>query len=116
MNYDKIHCDKHGAVDFGIACIHVCRAIDSGDDVGFFWFDGNKPDIGRPDAWCTACEQFMQAHPDASVDEVQAQCSFQFLCEHCWDEAKRRLYDKIGQQEHPEVSRLARLWRTLLGR
>jgi len=45
-----INCDKHGAQDFAIACIHVCRAIDSGQDVGFFW---SAETIGpRPDVWC----------------------------------------------------------------
>ena len=28
-------CEKHGAQDLAIACIHVCQAIDGGKNVGF---------------------------------------------------------------------------------
>jgi hypothetical protein len=91
MDDQKVNCSKHGAEDFAIACIHVCRAIDSGENVGFFWC--NETTGPRPDAWCRACEQWSLEHPDDSIECWMKVADFQLLCVRCWDEAKKVLYD-----------------------
>jgi hypothetical protein len=91
MAAEQVSCTKHGAQDFAIACIHVCQAIDSGQDVGFCWYpESTGP---RPDAWCGACEQWSREHPQATTKEWMRVASFQLLCVQCWDEAKAVLYD-----------------------
>jgi hypothetical protein len=91
MAAQQSDCVKHGAQDLAIACIHVCRAIDSGEAVGFFW---DPQTTGpRPDAWCRACEAWNLQHPDASIQESMKVADFKFLCVRCWDEAKERLYE-----------------------
>jgi hypothetical protein len=93
MATEQVNCAKHGAEDFAIACIHVCRAIDSGADVGFYWsLETTGP---RPDVWCAACERWSLNHPSATTKEWMEVCSFQFLCVRCWDEAKAVLYDRF---------------------
>jgi hypothetical protein len=87
MGSQQVTCEKHGAQDFAIACIHVCRAVDSREKVGFFW--STKTDGPRPDAWCLACEMWSRENPEATIDEWMRIAEFKFLCVHCWDEAKR---------------------------
>ena len=85
-----VECGKHGKQGIGLACIHVARAIDSGDQVGFFW--GDEQDTARPDAWCEACERTLVALNGQSGDEWFNDAQFKILCAGCWDEAKRLLY------------------------
>lgn len=82
----QIDCTKHGRQQFALACIHVANAIDSDEQVGFYW--GDNTDMGRPDAWCGACEKKRLANNGAWSDELFKQGDFKFLCVRCWDEAK----------------------------
>jgi hypothetical protein len=92
MNSRKVNCTKHGEEELAIACIHVCREIDSGVNVGFFWHaESTNP---RPDAWCRECEKWSLAHPDDPIEEWMRVADFQFLCVRCWDDAKTVLYDQ----------------------
>ena len=81
-----IFCEKHGAEEFAIACIHICRAIDSREKVGFY--ECTDTDCPRPDAWCAACEQWNRDNPDKPVEEWMKVADFRLLCIRCWDEAK----------------------------
>jgi hypothetical protein len=92
MRDQKITCGKHGAQELAIACIHVCKAIDSGEQVGFFW-DSRTADP-RPDAWCRSCERWNREHPEAGIQEWMKVAEFKFLCVRCWDEAKKVLYGR----------------------
>jgi len=95
MSVPKLLCAKHGSVDMAIACIHVCQAIDSGENVGFFW--NNETDGPHPDAWCGACERWSLDHPNSTTREWMTVADFKFLCVQCWDEAKEVLYKgKLG--------------------
>lgn len=95
MAAPTITCDRHGAQDLALACIHACRAIDSGENVGFFW--STDTDGPRPDAWCSDCEGWLRANPAAMAKDSMAVADFQFLCAVCWDDAKRVLYDQYQQ-------------------
>jgi hypothetical protein len=69
----------------GFACIHVCLAADSNDDVGFFWSD--DPEMGRPWAWCRSCERrFVET--DSDWKELTRIADFKLLCAGCWDDVK----------------------------
>ena len=86
----EVVCCTHGRQGIGLACTHVAHAIDSGEQVGFFW--GPDVDTARPDAWCAACERAFVALNGASPDEWFRRADFKILCAGCWDEAKRVLY------------------------
>ncbi len=87
MAMQKVTCAVHGSQDLAIACIHICRAVDTGEKVGFFW--STEVDSPRPDAWCAACERWSCDHPDSSNKEWMQVAQFKILCGLCWDEAKR---------------------------
>lgn len=86
----EVECRAHGRQGIGLACTHVAHAIDSGEQVGFFW--GDDVDTARPDAWCAACERALVALNGASSDDWFQRADFKILCAGCWDEAKRVLY------------------------
>ena len=90
MGEQKVECAKHGQQHFALTCVHVAMAIDSGKKVGFYW--GDETDLGRPDAWCAACEKKVQENGGVWSDELFKQADFKFLCVKCWDEAKLVLY------------------------
>ncbi len=75
----------------GFACVHVARAIDTGEQVGFFWCD--DPEMARPWAWCAACERHFVT-TNSNWKELASVAEFKLLCAGCWDEAKRVLFAK----------------------
>ena len=83
-------CSRHGAQGIGPVCTHVAHAIDSGDQVGFFW--GDDIDTARPDAWCLQCNRALIALNGGSSEKWFVAAEFKILCAACWDEAKERLY------------------------
>jgi hypothetical protein len=86
----EVQCCQHGRQGIALACIHVAKAIDSGEKVGFFW--GDDVDTARPDAWCYACEQALLKVPkDHATDQWFLACDFKILCARCWDLAKERM-------------------------
>jgi hypothetical protein len=95
-----VQCALHGRQGIGLVCIHVAHAVDSREQVGFFW--GDDTDTARPDAWCDNCEQALLAvPPNEMTDNWFRSCGFVIFCAKCWDEAKFRLYDqpRSGSQE-----------------
>lgn len=47
--------------------------------------------MGRPDAWCGACEKRLLVNNGVWADDIWKQADFKFLCVRCWDEAKEVL-------------------------
>ena len=90
MSLSPLQCSRHGAQGFGIACIHVAKAVDSGERVGFFW--SPDPEMARPFAWCAMCERYLDQH-GGDLRELAKVADFKLLCALCWDEAKAVLYD-----------------------
>ncbi|MBC7174382.1 MAG: hypothetical protein H5U40_18190 [Polyangiaceae bacterium] len=84
------NCGLHGRQGIALACVHVARAIDSGERVGFYW--SSDTDLGRPDAWCASCEAKLVALEGADATSWFREADFKILCVECWDEAKQRLY------------------------
>jgi hypothetical protein len=89
MNGQSVQCDRHGPQGFGIVCVHVALAIDSGKQVGFFL--SPDPEMARPFAWCAACERYVEEH-GGDVRKLAAVADFKIICARCWDEAKAVLY------------------------
>lgn len=89
--FDTMECERHGQQGFGITCIHVAKAIDSTEQVGFFWSE--DPEMARPFAWCAACEQYLERN-GGDVQKLGEIAEFKLICASCWDEAKAILYDR----------------------
>ena len=83
-------CVEHGRQGFGIVCIHVAQAVDSGEQVGFFW--SPDPEMARPFAWCAACETYLTEN-GGDVKRMAKSAKFRIICAMCWDEAKAVLGD-----------------------
>lgn len=80
------NCSTHGKQGIGLVCIHVAYATEERRRVGFFW--GNQDDLSRPDAWCQACEDRLEALRDGDGDEWFKEADFKIFCALCWDHAK----------------------------
>ncbi len=55
---ETIECHEHGPRQQAFVCQHLLQ----GEEQGFFW--GTDPENPRnpcPDAWCTACDEALQA-------------------------------------------------------
>jgi hypothetical protein len=88
---NELTCPQHGRQGIGLVCTHIAHAVDSGQQVGFFW--GDDTDTARPDAWCRACEQALLAVPKgASTEQWFLKCDYKVFCAACWDCAKDVLY------------------------
>ena len=88
---EQTNCAEHGQQGVGRICTHIANA-NGVDPLGFTW--GDSYGNARPDAWCKTCEAALRAIPQGqSFDPWYAACSFQVLCEKCWDLAKFALYD-----------------------
>ena len=96
MNNDGMACVRHGNQGFGIVCVHVGKAIDSGEQIGFFW--SPDPEMARPFAWCAACEDYLDKN-HGDVEELAKVAEFKIICAKCWDEAKAVLYDQHHRQQ-----------------
>jgi len=86
MPTPTVSCPIHGAQGVGLVCVHIARAIDHGDRVGFFW--SPPTDTARPDAWCALCEESFVADDEASRASWVTRADFKVFCARCWDEAK----------------------------
>lgn len=89
MSRPRTTCPTDGPQGMGFACIHVARAIDTRERVGFFWCD--DPEMDRPWAWCAACEKTFVA-TKSDWDALARVADFKLLCSGCWDEGMRVLY------------------------
>ncbi|MHC0443831.1 hypothetical protein ACWA1F_00385 [Flavobacterium sp. 3-218] len=83
---EKIICDLHGSKEMSFACIHITTAIDSKNQVGFFYSEaeGDLPQI----AWCNSCEQYLLDNGEEWTEKFQTLADFKMLCSDCFDEAK----------------------------
>lgn len=87
MNNKKTcNCPIHGKQGIGLVCIHVARATDEIQQVGFFW--GSQDDLSRPDAWCQSCEEKLVALGADNGNEWFKEADFKVFCASCWDHAK----------------------------
>ncbi|MEX0958393.1 MAG: hypothetical protein WDZ63_03810 [Burkholderiales bacterium] len=83
-----VECTEHGTQPAKYVCRHLVQSLRSGDTIGFWQADdaGNP----RPDAWCTACEQEVQATGGEWTDESEAFAGVTLICAACYDKVKER--------------------------
>ncbi|WP_051959933.1 hypothetical protein [Sphingobacterium sp. ML3W] len=68
METRKIECSLHGKQEIGLLCTQLAHSLLNQIKVGFHEFD--NADLGRPDAWCDACnEQLKSVKTDKEQEE-----------------------------------------------
>jgi len=82
-----IECPTHGQQQETYVCQHIVQGLREKRRVGFFW-SVESPDNPRPDAWCSECEERVQATGGEWVGEAEAQASIKILCGACYDTAR----------------------------
>lgn len=87
MTKKKILCSVHGTNEISLLCKHLAHSLLNQTKVGFHEFDDG--DLGRPDAWCTFCNENLQrVQTDKEQEEWFLSCENKVVCTECWDEAK----------------------------
>ena len=88
-NGKLVNCGAHGLRPVRFVCIHVARATDSGESVGFHFSDqdGDLPPI----AWCEACEDWLRQPGATWSDAFTSRAQFVPFCSECYDLAKAQL-------------------------
>lgn len=82
----KVRCRNHGDEEATYVCRHIVNSLETGRAVGFHW--PGESTLGRPDAWCSACEQARLAEGGDWTDAAMAVVQMQTLCGGCYDRAK----------------------------
>lgn len=83
-----VRCAIHGLQQETFVCQHIAQGLVTKTRVGFFW-STNDPNNQRPDAWCRACEERVQATGGEWVGEAEAHLEPKVLCGACYDLAKK---------------------------
>ncbi len=81
-----VECSEHGPQQATYVCQHIVLGL-RGDEARGFWSaaDSGNP---RPDAWCTACNEFLHEKGGDWNDVTEAFASVTLLCGACYDRAK----------------------------
>jgi len=82
----KVQCGAHGLQTATFVCQHIVRSLQTGVACGF-WCAADSEDL-RPDAWCTACEQQVQATGGEWNDQSEGFAKVSLMCGACYDRAK----------------------------
>lgn len=83
---DVIKCQVHGEQQETFVCRHLAKALETGEQIGFFW--SGEP---RGDAWCSACETVRVREGGVSGDWNERSEKFvgiTLLCGACYDHVK----------------------------
>ncbi len=87
----KVNCPEHGLRNISFVCVHIAMAIDSAEQVGFFWSEAENNLL--PIAWCSACEKWLLENGEEWNEAFKQQAEFKLLCEGCFSLAKKVLYE-----------------------
>jgi hypothetical protein len=83
MEDETCFCEKHGQQQIAFVCYHV-TAASKGETVGFV---SSRPDDENDlrDAWCEACDVYLQAHGGDWVDGVaEVPDGISLICAECY--------------------------------
>ncbi|MCA6124681.1 hypothetical protein J6500_22710 [Bradyrhizobium sp. WSM 1704] len=83
----EVRCATHGLQQATFVCQHIADGLLTRNRVGFFWTD-ETPENPRPDAWCSACNDRVQATNGDWIGEALAHLEVKTLCGACYDMAK----------------------------
>jgi len=81
-----VECCEHGRQQATYVCQHVVKTLIDGECRGFWW--AGDCDNPRPDAWCSECEERVQATGGEWTDESESLAGVKLLCGACYDRAK----------------------------
>jgi hypothetical protein len=88
MEREQCDCEVHGVRPMTFVCCHMGDAACAGTTAGFVCYPGDDDD-GLTDAWCEACEDFLQANGGDWVEgEVEVPGGLSILCSDCYLEAR----------------------------
>lgn len=79
----KIDCSMHGSQDTAFVCQHLAGCLEDGEPCGFYY--PPEDDSPRPDAWCDACNDFLEREDWEWTDEAEEFASVKLLCGQCYD-------------------------------
>ena len=83
-----VECAQHGKQQATYVCRHLVESLRTGARVGYCCAD--DPGNPRPDAWCSACEERIQATGGEWTDESEPFAGVTLLCGACYDKAKKQ--------------------------
>lgn len=82
-----VECPDHGLQQATFVCQHIVKGLREKKNYGFWW--AQDTDNPRPDAWCTACNEFLATNGGEWNDETEGFASVTLLCGGCYDRAKK---------------------------
>ena len=82
-----VECGTHGTQQQTWVCQHIAQGMIERQRVGFCWSIEN-PSNPRPDAWCSACNERVEATDGEWVGEAADHAQPKVLCGACYDVAK----------------------------
>lgn len=81
-----VECETHGLQQETFVCQHIVQGLVEGTTHGFWCAEDSESP--RPDAWCTACNEFLEQHGGDWNDTTEAFASVKLLCGACYDSAR----------------------------
>jgi hypothetical protein len=88
MDREVCECATHGPRPKTYVCAHVAEAASHGATAGFVTYPADDDD-DLSDAWCEACEAYLQANGGEWIDDaVEVPDGLAILCADCYLEAK----------------------------
>jgi len=87
MDMRTVECHQHGSQPETFVCEHVVQSLRDGVPRGFHWSDAAENERG--DAWCSACNERLQAAGGEWTPEAERFANVKLLCGGCYDQAKR---------------------------
>ena len=88
MTRETCECRIHGTNVATFVCNHITTALCEGTTAEFVCYPGEDDD-GLSDAWCDACQHFLQANGGKWIDdEVEVPGGLSILCAECYREAR----------------------------
>jgi hypothetical protein len=83
---NSVACERHGPQPETFVCQHIVQTLRDRRPVGFYW--STESQSARPDAWCSACNERVDAAGGEWTPEAEAAAGVSVLCATCYDEAK----------------------------
>ncbi len=88
METKVVECPQHGVQPFGLMCVHLAA---SNNSIALGFYEHDEGDLGRPDAWCSACEDRWQtAESEEEQEQWFVDCDFKIVCANCWDTSRKQ--------------------------
>lgn len=78
-DYTKAECKTHGSQ----RAAYVCQHLNAPAEQAKVGFNGVRDEDGCINAWCDACEVFLNANGGEWNDKTERHASIRLLCETC---------------------------------